>query len=558
MKSLRTKILAGFASMLALLMILTLIVTINLFNVNKKISTLNTNVGTMLDESRYNFNITNSSGLAGSYLLVGDKRYKELFTTYTELLAKIETDINSTNPPKEVQELFEKRREFSDIVLNEVFPAFDKGNTDLAVKIHREKVVPLTDNIIVGFNELVAKHEENVSQATNQLIKNGTNLTKITVALSVGTVIVGVIIAILLANYMMKPILQMVNRMNRIADGELSDEPLIIKSKDEIGQLSKSVNHTSSSLRGLIGSINDATEQIASSSEELFASAAQTTTGTEQVTYTAEKLATEANYSVETANKSAAVMEEMSMGIQRIAESSTNVSEVANKTKSIAELGNEKIQLSVQQMRAIGQSVQLTGTKIKKLDEHSQTIGEIINVINNISSQTNLLALNAAIEAARAGEHGKGFAVVASEVRKLAEQSAQSTNQIAELIKEIQVNTYESVEAMQTVTKEVESGSIVVNDAGSAFNDILEHILQVADNIQDVSATAQTMSAYSEEVSASVQEVKATSSQTSEGTETIASASQEQLAAMEEISSSAQALSVLAGNLQHEMKKFKI
>lgn len=426
------------------------------------------------------------------------------------------------------------------------------------MKIHREKVVPLTDNIIVGFNELVAKHEENVSQATNQLIKNGTNLTKITVALSVGTVIVDVIIAILLANYMMKPILQMVNRMNRIADGELSDEPLIIKSKDEIGQLSKSVNHTSSSLRGLIGSINDATEQIASSSEELFASAAQTTTGTEQVTYTAEKLATEANYSVETANKSAAVMEEMSMGIQRIAESSTNVSEVANKTKSIAELGNEKIQLSVQQMRAIGQSVQLTGTKIKKLDEHSQTIGEIINVINNISSQTNLLALNAAIEAARAGEHGKGFAVVASEVRKLAEQSAQSTNQIAELIKEIQVNTYESVEAMQTVTKEVESGSIVVNDAGSAFNDILEHILQVADNIQDVSATAQTMSAYSEEVSASVLEVKATSSQTSEGTETIASASQEQLAAMEEISSSAQALRVLAGNLQLEMKKFKI
>jgi methyl-accepting chemotaxis protein len=116
-------------------------------------------------------------------------------------------------------------------------------------------------------------------------------------------------------------------------------------------------------------------------------------------------------------------------------------------------------------MRLIHDTVQDLSKVIRGLGERSKEIGEIVAVITKISSQTNLLALNAAIEAARAGEHGRGFAVVADEVRKLAEQSAQSAQQISELITHIQKETLNAVQSMDQATKEVQSGLDVVDSA---------------------------------------------------------------------------------------------
>jgi len=191
------------------------------------------------------------------------------------------------------------------------------------------------------------------------------------------------------------------------------------------------------------------------------------------------------------------------------------------------------------QMGRISGTVESTSSIIKQLGERSKQIGDIVTAITDISSQTNLLALNAAIEAARAGEHGKGFAVVADEVRKLAEQSQDSAAKIKELIERTQEDTKQSIQSMMNVVHEVQAGTLDVNEAGVAFKKILEAEILVAEQIHEVSAISEQMSANSQEVSASVQEVQAIATQSSEGAQTIVTASREQLASMEEISESA-------------------
>ncbi|HZW82826.1 MAG TPA: methyl-accepting chemotaxis protein, partial [Candidatus Deferrimicrobium sp.] len=176
----------------------------------------------------------------------------------------------------------------------------------------------------------------------------------------------------------------------------------------------------------------------------------------------------------------------------------------------------------------------------------------------NIADQTNLLALNAAIEAARAGEQGRGFAVVAEEVRKLAEQSASATKEIANLITSVKDETERAVKAMDLGTKEAAHGTVVVSDAGNAFTDILSAVDGVSQQIHQVSLAAQELASGSVQVVKAVETIAYIAQETSGQTQNVAAAAEEQTASMEEIKFSVNSLFKMSGELDDIVKRFDI
>ncbi|HWJ79156.1 MAG TPA: methyl-accepting chemotaxis protein [Niallia sp.] len=352
-------------------------------------------------------------------------------------------------------------------------------------------------------------------------------------------------------------ILKLKNVAVSVAEGDLTKE-VSLETNDEMKDIEKAFNAMVTSLRQLVNQINNNAEQVAASAEELNASSEQTTKATENVASAIQQVSSGAEIQMNGINENSTALEEISIGVQRIAENSSVVSDLTTQTAKYADEGAKSIEHNVSQMNNIYSSVTESNQIIKALYDRSQEIEKILDVIRGIADQTNLLALNASIEAARAGEHGKGFAVVAEEVRKLAEQSHTSSLQIANLIGDIQKDTEKTVEVMSNVTKDVESGLDISKNTSIKFVQILEGMKEIAPQIEEVSATAQQMSAGTQQVVAGVEEVANISKENTVVAEGVAASTQEQLASMEEISSSANALTKMAEELQEMVGKFNI
>jgi methyl-accepting chemotaxis protein len=373
--------------------------------------------------------------------------------------------------------------------------------------------------------------------------------------------LIGIAFIVVLILFYSRNIAAQTKRVNIIAEhlarGDFTYS-IPVKTQDEFGRMAENLNDTNEMLKGMISKVSEHTLHVASTSEQLTTSAEQTGTVAENIAELIQEVAIGAETQLIGAQESARAMEELSIGIQRIAESSSTLWDASQGTADKALQGNEIIQHAVRSMNEVNQTVGQTSSIMEKLKSRSLDIGNIIDVISAISTQTNLLSLNAAIEAARAGEHGRGFAVVASEIRKLSEQTKHSTEQVREIIGEIQGQTAAAVESVVTGTKAVENGTMHVHQAGEAFDAILADIRSMVNQIQEVSAASEQMSAGSEEVAATVEELSRISTEASNSSQSVAAASEQQLASMQEISASAQSLNNMVQELQDLLEQFKV
>ena len=413
------------------------------------------------------------------------------------------------------------------------------------------------DPVLENNNKLMDSLKKISSQKEAQMAQLQTLASSINIILTLIALIIGGLIAFFLSNSMAKSLKQLQDASIIIADGNLTEQ-VIVKSEDELGELAKSFNKMSLDLNNIIKEVIDTASSLGATSEELSASAEEATAASEQVSNTINQLATGATNQAKSVEETSAVINQLCASSQQVEANAENVSQSSGKAAQAAKLGVLQAENAVRKIEQIREVTAQTAEVVSLLGEQSKQIGQIVDVIQGIADQTNLLALNAAIEAARAGEQGRGFAVVAEEVRKLAEQSSISAQQIATLISNIQRETERAVHVMEKGKNEVDAGVEAVNSAGDAFQTIVSEINAVVEQMQQVSVATQQMASGTSQVVQSIDCIGLIAGQTAINTQEVSATSEEQAATMVSVSQSADALAKLGESLTRLVAKFKV
>lgn len=345
------------------------------------------------------------------------------------------------------------------------------------------------------------------------------------------------------------------NAMDRAGKGDFTFEIDDMKG-DEISFLGKTYGDMRGNLSTLIGSVRDMSEQVAAASQQLHASSDETGKAADSIAFSVQEVAA----STDTQSDFSEVLER---NIQRILKDVTAITHYTESVKKSSEKHAEEarngeaiIQRTVNQVGVINQTNQSASETINHLGTKSKKIGDIINIITGISDQTNLLALNAAIEAARAGEHGKGFAIVADEVKKLAEQSNKSANDIKILVEDIQKGIEESIFSMGNGREAIHQGIEYSSQAGDSFGAIRSSIGEVTRDIEKISGALKNVQTGTNEMAEIIQSTVAMIHETSDSAQSVAASAEEQNAAMEEINASAHHLSALSEKMTGTVGRF--
>jgi twitching motility protein PilJ len=321
---------------------------------------------------------------------------------------------------------------------------------------------------------------------------------------------------------------RLLDEISNLANGDLTVRAQV--TEHMTGAIADSINYTIDELRRLVAGITSASQQVTSATQE-----AETVTG---------KL-------LQAASKQAAEIQGAGQSVAQMAQSMTDVSKKAGDSSKVAESslhaaqkGAQAVQNAIRGMNDIRVQIQETSKRIKRLGESSQEIGEIVQLISDITEQTNVLALNAAIQAASAGEAGRGFTVVAEEVQRLAERSAEATKHISAIVKSIQRDTQEAVDAMERSTQGVVQGTRTADEAEQALREIGTVSRQLAELIESISNATQQQAASAGKVAANMKVILGITQLTTDGTKQTAT--------------SAAKLTALADGLKSSVAGFKL
>ncbi len=367
----------------------------------------------------------------------------------------------------------------------------------------------------------------------------------------------GVLAAVLLAYTVYTPLQRIRSKLRYIGEGDLT-QAINIVGRDEISRVAEGINLMVERISELIGKSKSLTIMVSSATQELSQRSQVSATLMENMTLQADELSRNASRQAELTDQSRQSVSEMTVAIQQMAENVQEVTSSALNAARQAEAGEQQLNLAIGQIATISQTVNSTADIIADLGVKSQEIGQIVNLITSIADQTNLLALNAAIEAARAGEQGRGFAVVAEEVRKLAEESGEAANRIAQLIWEIQNEADRAVKSMADGTREVAKGSEVVNEAGRAFQEIIKAVNIVSQQIQEISAASQEMSASAEMAIRAIEETNQAADDNAQLAKRIGEIVEKQMVAVEEMDAAVSQVGQVIDDLEQSIAFFKI
>ncbi|MCL6425504.1 methyl-accepting chemotaxis protein [Bacillus subtilis] len=507
------------------------------------------------------YELTGLSNDERGFLITGDKEYDEGMKEKADDVLKSLERVNDLIDEERYQSNIEDiKTSFTQYrALNQQVVTAYSSDPKKAETIHFGEERTLRKEVVdPAVNKLSDRLDQEVEDLKDEIQGNGKMSQSLIIIVTGISVILGIVLSIMLLKSIMVPLRSINKQLEEIAHGEADlTKKVIVKNKDEFGQLAKSFNSFTHSLSQIVKQISSSSEQVAASSEELSASAEESKSTSEHISR-AMQMAAESNVKQSSmTEKSAESITELLDSISSVASNTGNIADLSSSMRDKAEIGSKSVNKMLDQMKFIDKSVDSAGNGLQALVASTAEISDISSLITTISEQTNLLALNAAIEAARAGEQGKGFAVVAEEVRKLADETNKSANHIQSVVATIQNESIETVNNIKVVQENVSSGIVLSQETTGNFNEILNLVEQVTSQIQEVAAATQQLTSGVEVIQHTVHTLAAGTKETSANTEAVAKSSEEQLHSMEEISYAAESLSQLAEELQTVINRFK-
>jgi methyl-accepting chemotaxis protein len=385
------------------------------------------------------------------------------------------------------QEYTENRKRYLELVKS--------GNREEANRYLVGTLKTNLDAYTAAVGNLIAHQSTLMEQDSEETQAHTSTLRTTTAVISLLIVLVSIITAVTLISVVSKALGGEVHYANeiarQIAAGDLGVE--VRTAPGDTGSLLASMKTMCGRLREMVRNID--------------ASAAQVGQSARQLAETSHAVAAASARQSEATTATAAAVEQMTVGIGHIADSAEQAVSFSRQSEDLSRKGSQVIHGAAAEMSKIADSVEASSAIISTLEQQSNEISAVVNVIKEIADQTNLLALNAAIEAARAGEQGRGFAVVADEVRKLAERTTQSTQEIASTIQKIQGGTQNAVQSMVAGVGQVRSGTALAQEAGTSIREIESGAQQVVGVVNDISNSLREQSTASDEIARNVENI---------------------------------------------------
>ncbi|MBP1157011.1 MULTISPECIES: methyl-accepting chemotaxis protein [unclassified Paenibacillus] len=477
----------------------------------------------------------------GSYLLSKDVESRNVEKSKIDESAKM---IEEALQGLSVVQLYEAEKKELELFLSlweqylpevqKVYGYVDNNQMDFAITHYQRHVLIRMNGVDRSFQNFIGMNEENAHTAYTESNKVFQGVLQFSTIFIVVSFIVSALLGYLMTSSIRKPLNQLLGLSERIGRGDLSQK-IDIKRKDEFGDLAGSfekmrvnlieivenVKHSSAILSGLFNEIRDHADNTGKASnmfyEGLQESAEKSRVQSEQVT------------------NDAIIIKEMAHGLQQVAGSIDQIGIHSIEMEQSSTSGVTVVQKAVEKISHVQKEVHHSFETMNHLVELSREIEQVMHTIRSIAEETNLLSLNASIEAARAGDAGRGFAVVAHEVRKLADNSSQAANHVQTMISKIQEGSKNAMRSIELSLREIDDGQARVGEAGSAFSEIQSWILNINNNIQDVSASVEELAAGSQQINVSIQGIEQFSSQTAQSSQEFAAISAEQIHSMDQV-----------------------